>query len=100
MKYGRVLDGKVIETFTPLPGFRIEDSFSKSIVREFILIDESVEAGDEYIPLVLEEESLSVAEEEILETEVIEEEPSEIEESEEISEIEEPEESSDLEESD
>jgi hypothetical protein len=55
MKYAKIYNDKVVETFVPLPGFTINDSFVPSIAMQFILVDDNVETGDDYVPPVIEE---------------------------------------------
>lgn len=43
MKYGRIVEGVVAETFTPPAGVKITDCFHPSLV--FIPVDSDVEAG-------------------------------------------------------
>lgn len=67
MKYARVLNDKVIETFVPISGFSIDQCFVPSIAMQFIPVDDSVEVGDDYTPpaIIVEEpvEEESVTEE-------------------------------------
>lgn len=45
MKYARIINNVVIETFVPQAGFTIEESFTAEVVAMFEVIPEEVDVG-------------------------------------------------------
>lgn len=60
MKYGRIINGKVLETFILPIGFTIDQCFTKEIANQFIIIPDDLNAGDDFIIEVEVVQSLEI----------------------------------------